>query len=315
MANNVLPFTSAAGIPAFLAEAADTNNDLVAHASVSMAVMSIKGKVFTLVQGGDRKVVPNPKDPESPATFIDVALVKVSPDTSKTYYSHGYTPDADDNKPTCFSVDGKAPDATAEEPQCKTCAACKWNAFGTARGENGQLGRGKACSDFIRVAIADPTSLDTPIMLRVPAASIRNLGEYGRQLERHHVPYQGVLTRISFDVEQATPRLLFRAVGYFDEPSYRQIVETAKGEAVDVIINGFEAPTEAPAKVIPVTPVKPVAKKPDTSEEAKTAAAEELIEKVVEAPKPKAEAPKKEAPAVIESADDLGAMLSNLGFD
>ena len=172
---DIIPFENNA-VPAFLQNTAATNDDLDAHAVSSFSVMSIKGKVFTLVKDGERRRVPNPKDPSSPATNINVIVLRVSPFTSKAYYSTGFSENAEDQKPACFSYDGIRPDPSVEHPQCATCAACKWNAFGTARGDNGGLGRGKACADSIRMAIADPTNIDEPIFLRLPPLSMRSLG-------------------------------------------------------------------------------------------------------------------------------------------
>lgn len=253
--NNVVPFESAS-VPAFLQGGDQANNDLLAHASSSFPIMSIKGKVFTVIRGQERAIVPNPRDPNAPACSINVVIAKVSPNTSKTFYMTAYK-EGEDIKPTCFSNDGKHPDPSSEQIQCKSCAACPHNVFGTARSQDGKPGKGKACSDFVRMAICDVTNVQEPMLLRVPPASIKAVGEYGRMLSRRKVPYQAVLTEISFVPTEATPRLQFRPLGYLDEPTYREVLEVSKSEVVSTMLNGFEgsqaAQAEQAASPIPAT--------------------------------------------------------------
>lgn len=316
---NIIPF-GGDNVPAYLQNTQADNSDLLAYAGASFPVMSIKGKVFTLVRGDERQVVPNPKDPESPATSITVAVIKVSPNKSKTYYASGFTEGAEDNKPTCFSNDGIKPDSSVANPQCKTCAACKWNAFGTARGDNGQMGRGKACSDFIRMAIADMTNIDEPILLRVPPASIKAVGEYGKFCAHRGVPYNALATRIGFDMQQATPRLTFKAMGFLDQDTYMKVKEAAGSEVVSSMIYGMQhdsaAEHTAEPEGIPQTVVKPEASmpkaKPATPAPAPEPvpastpaqqAADDIIARAMGTPK------------VVSKEEDLGAVLDDLGFE
>ena len=341
----LVPFESAA-VPAFLADASDSNKDLLAHASASFPVLSIKGKVFTMIRGDDKKILPNPRDPNAPAYAITVGLIKVSPNNSKTYYLTQFK-EGEDAKPACFSNDGKKPDPSSEHPQCKTCAACKWNAFGTARGLDGKLGKGKACSDFVRIALCDLSNIHEPIMLRVPPASIKAIGEYGRMLASRKVPYQAVATEISFVQSEATPRLQFKPIGYLPEAVYREILEESKSETVNTIINGFSAPAadeEAPVEdpipnktvePTPMTqPVEETAAKPEPKAEPVKKAApakkaevntepttkEETAESIIAqamgnyAEKKAAKKAPKEA-EIVEEDDELAARLTDLGFD
>ena len=311
---NIIPFESSSAVPAYLQAHKADNSDLLAHAGASFPVMSIKGKVFTLVRGDERQIVPNPKDPDSPATKITVAIIKVSPHKSKTYYANGFSEGSEDNKPTCFSTDGIKPDSSIQNPQCKTCAACKWNAFGTARGENGQMGKGKACSDFIRVAIADLTNVEEPILLRVPPASIKAIGDYGKVLARRNASYQGVATTIGFDMAQATPRLTFTAAGYLDEATFNVVLEQAKSEVVERMMDGLPnesaaTPTkEEPADDIPNTVVassvsKPAPKAAPVKEQTPAEkTADDIIAKAMGAPK-------------VVNDQSLDEALEGLGFD
>lgn len=302
--SNLVPFEQA-GIPAFVSEAYQPNSDMLAHAPKTFPILSIKGKVFTYVQGDTKRVVPNPRDPESPATFVDVHLVKVSPHKSKSYYANAFSENAEDMKPTCFSNNGETPDPSVQNPVCKSCKTCPYNQFGTARDASGNLGKGKACSDFVRVAISANNVVDEPMLLRVPPASIKNLGEYGTLLERRKVPYQAVLTRIQFDVNEATPRLLFKPLGFVDEATFLQVEQVAKSEIVDIMINGAVtgATTSGSFSNAPTLEeqrqINAKAKEMNPPASVREQAADEIINKTVE--------------AVVESDDDLDSILNSLG--
>lgn len=329
---DIIPFAAGAAVPAFLSQAKTEDNDLTSHASQGFPSISIKGKVFTIVSGGERKVIPNAADPRSPATHIDVIILKCSPDKSKTYYAGGYKDGAsgEDAKPTCFSNDGKTPDASVQHPQCKNCAACKWNVFGTNRGADGAMGKGKACADFVRIVISTPDDLDTKYLLRVPPASIKALGELGKVLSARHVPYQGVITEIAFDIAEATPRLVFTPRGFVsDKATFDKAIELSKSDEVHRMIYGREtqeAPAEAPAEAPVAAPAPRVAAaeavvqqfeqkatQPVAEPAPKPDPAEALIAQVMgtQAPAPKP-APE---PTVVADDQSLNDALSGIGFD
>jgi hypothetical protein len=90
---NLIPFESAS-LPAYLSgtDIAALNADLLSHAGGGFPVISIKGKVFAITRDGERNVLPNPKDPDSPATSIDVVMIKANKGTSKVFYMKGYDP-------------------------------------------------------------------------------------------------------------------------------------------------------------------------------------------------------------------------------
>jgi len=247
--SNIIPFDGGT-LPAYLKSpnAAALNADLMAHASSGFPSISIKGKVFAIVRDGERKILPNPKDPDSPATSIDVVMIKVNKGTSKVFYIKGYT-EGEDAKPDCFSSEGVVPDASSLKPQATNCATCKQNQWGSRISEQGK--KGKACSDSIRMAVAAPDALNDPMLLRVPAATIRAVGEYGSMLAKRGVPYNAVVTKISFDQDVATPKLLFKAIGFLGEDAVNEANSMISSDIVQNIIGvgGFsesEVAAEAP---------------------------------------------------------------------
>ncbi len=304
--SNIIPFESNT-LPAHLRNinVAQVNADLMAHAGGGFPVMSIKGKTWAIVRDGERKILTNPKDPDSPATSIDVVLIKANRGTSKVYYPNGYVEGSSD-KPECFSNDGVAPDPKVENPQAAKCQTCKHNAWGSKISENGT--KIKACSDSVRLAIAPVDQLDDPYLLRVPAASIRALGDYGRLLASKSVGYQAVVTKIAFDPESPSPKLTFKPVGFIDAPAYTKVLEMVDSEVVQNIIGsaaeGLDEDADAPKTKPAAAPAAPAASKDKvvTKEEVATA-----IQQAVE--------PEAPAPDVTPTKVEVSLSLDDLNFD
>jgi hypothetical protein len=244
--SQLIPFES--GLPAHLkkAAAAGINSDIVAHASGGFPVISIKGKQFAVVREGNRKVLTKTVDGEDiPARSIDVVIVRANKAKSKVFYANGYDPSAESKKPDCFSNDGVRPDASAENAQSKVCGTCPQNVWGAK-------GKGKACQDSVRIAVAPASQINDPMLLRVPPASIRALGEFGTACEKRSVPYNSVVTRVSFDNDAESPKLTFKPVGFLDEAAYAQAKEVAESDLVGNIlgtVSAHEAAADEPTDV------------------------------------------------------------------
>ena len=318
--SHVIPFETTS-LPAFLQETFGITNDLIVSGGGGYPTVSIKGKVFTLKRGDEKTLITNADD--EPARSLEVVILKAGPagdKLAKVYYKSGYT-EGSDAKPLCYSNDGIAPSINATEPQCKTCAACPQNVWGSHVSEDGK--KGKACSDSKRLAIAPAGQINDPMLLRVPAASLKALTAFGQQLAKRGVPYQAVVAKIGFDYSVAHPALTFKPVGFVDEGTLGEIKEAMGSDLVKRICGEIEdlyVPDDADgekfenAKVDPkkAETKKPVVKKPVVEEE--------------DDPKPKVKvqvesddepAPKKTAveTKVQEVEDDLDAALDDLGFD
>ena len=313
---NIIPFDGGSkNLPSYLKSfnVAELNADLTAHAGSGFPVISIKGKVFAIVRDGERTVLPNPKDPESPATAIDVVMLKANKGTSKVFYLKGYDPkDSEGAKPDCYSSDGVAPAADAQTPQAKKCATCPHNQWGSKVTDKGAT-KGKACSDTVRMAVAAAGQLNDPMLLRVPPASIKSLGEYGQMLAKRGVGYNMVVTKISFDQEAESPKLTFKPVGLLDDAAFAEVREMTQSDLVANILGASPAAlpieTAAPeeAEVVEKPAAKPAAK-------TKTVTEDEVTEAVAAAEKPaaKPKAAPKPAPVV---ADDVELDLDGISFD
>lgn len=313
---NIIPFDSGSNLPSFLkkVDVAALNADLTAHAGGGFPVISIKGKVFAVVRDGEREIQMNPKDPDSAATSLNVVLLKANKGTSKVFYIKGYDKDSSEGqKPDCYSNDGVEPAADAQNKQAKKCATCPHNQWGSRISEKGAT-KGKACADAVRMAVAPAGQINDAMLLRVPPASIKALGEYGQMLAKRGVGYNMVVTKVGFDLQAESPKLTFSAVGLLDDEGFAEVQEIAASDVVANILGSSvvaaiaadapaveEAEEEAPAPV-----VKPKAK-PVVEE----AAEEEEAPKPVA--KPKAAAKPAPKPAPVE--DDMDLDLDGISFD
>lgn len=313
---NIIPFDSGSNLPSFLkkVDVAALNSDLTAHAGGGFPVISIKGKVFAVVRDGEREIQMNPKDPDSAATSLNVVLLKANKGTSKVFYIKGYDKDSSEGqKPDCYSNDGVEPAADAQNKQAKKCATCPHNQWGSRISEKGAT-KGKACADAVRMAVAPAGQINDAMLLRVPPASIKALGEYGQMLAKRGVGYNMVVTKVGFDLQAESPKLTFSAVGLLDDEGFAEVQEIAASDVVSNILGASvvagiaadapaveEAEEEAPAPV-----VKPKAKP----------VVEEVAEEE-EAPKPvaKPKAAAKPAPKPAPVEDDMDLDLDGISFD
>ena len=294
--SNVIPFESS-NVPAHLVkpdDAAQYNSSLI-QATGGFPVLSIKGKTFTIVSNGNRQIITKPEDDDEPATSLEVIIVAANPHRSKVYYAKAYE-DGVAESPDCYSNNGVGPEADAANPQCGTCAACPHNTWGS-----GKEGRGKACSDSHRLAVAPAGQVNEPLLLRVPPASLRPLSDYATMLSKRGVAFDAVVTRIGFEAGESSPKLKFKPVSFLDEDTYAEVQKVAEDKMTkDIIgVSSDGAPSRIEGKQEAPAP-KAKAKPAPVEEEAPAPKAE-----------PKAAKPKAEpAPVVEEDDDDLDALLA-----
>ena len=307
--SNIIPFESG-NVPAYLKQlnASDLNQDLTNHAGTGFPVLSIKGKTWAVVRDGERTVLTKDLDGEQiPVPSIDVVIVKANKQNSKVFYLKGYQDGAENQKPDCFSNDGTKPDASVAEPQAKSCATCPHNQWGSKIGDNG--GKGKSCSDSVRLAVSQPDLINDPYLLRVPPATIKALGEYGKALAKRGVPYTAVVTKIGFDMDSPTPKLTFKATGFLSDSAYAEVQAMSQGDVVAAILgSGVVAEAADPTTAALDNQTPPAAAQAPAP---KPAAPAKKAESAAEA-KPAAPA-KKAEPAADMAVPDLN--LDDLNFD
>lgn len=283
---NIIPFDSAK-VPAVITTMfGDTAGDLVGNASSDrFPVVSIKGKVFHIQRGDERVLVTRPGEDE-PATSIEVVIVRANPNRSKVFYATGYQ-EGSTEKPTCYSNNGVTPEADAQEKQSTKCATCQHNQWGSRVSGDGF--KGKACGDSRRLAIATVDTPKDPMLVRVPAGSMKSLEEYGKILAARGVPPQAVVTKISFDHSVAHPSLVFKPVGLIGDP--QQLAEIKEMVESDIVASIVGLPKTSAA----LTEAKKAAETADAVERVvATAANTKKVDTPVAAPAAK---PAKPAPA------------------
>jgi hypothetical protein len=260
--SSIVPFESA-NLPAFLRNrTAPIVNELSANVGGGFPVLSIKGKVFTLMKGKEREVLLNPEDGDEVAASISVVLLKANAGLSKIWYANGYVEGSVD-APDCFSHDGIVPDPSAEHTQSTKCQGCPKAVWGSKISDAGK--KLKACSDSRRVAIANLDDIENPILLRIPAATLAPLAAYGDILAGRNAPYNSVVTKIGFDRDSASPKLTFKPLGWLTDAQWAQVEAVVESDAVAKILGvAGEAPVlhedDLPEGAPPKAAVKPAAK-------------------------------------------------------
>jgi hypothetical protein len=288
----LIPFKDDMKLPAYLRGKEVDNTGLTSNVSAGFPYLSLKGKVWTLIRDGEKTILTRPNDPDEPTTSVEVVILGVNPHLSKSYYGKQYVEGSQD-KPICYSNDGKTPAADSTDRQSKTCAACPHNVWGS-----GQNAKGRACPDFRRLAVAPAGNLDDPMLLRVPAASLKPMAEYAGLLTKRGLPYRAVVTRLRFDPAESTPKLVPTVRAILDEEAFEHAIEVSQGDLVkQIIAEGVALPDDdsdgGPAQEAPAKPARTRAKPapvPDDDED--------------EAPAKPARAKAKPAPAVEDEDED-----------
>ena len=260
--------------------APELNNDLTANVGASFPILSIKGSKWAVRYSGDTEPMLNADGDSVPA--IQVVILQSNPNVTKTYYKGKYE-EGDDSQPDCASCDGKTPDRGVENPVAKNCEGCPMNAWGSRITESGK--DGKACQDSRRVAVLSAGDLKSdvfdgaPLLLRVPATSLKELSAYSRQLSAQGLSYKAVVTKVSFDPEAAYPKLMFKAVRALGEDELQDVVLHIQNNTHLPLFEGVDITGDSPEPAEKPAPKKAAAEKPTPK---KAAPEPEIAEEVAE---------------------------------
>ena len=208
--------------------------------SAGFAVISLRGKLWRVKHAGEETVIPD--DRGMPASYIDVIIVGISPAVSKNWFAGGFVDNAESKAPDCYSLDGVKPEPASERRQADTCLACPHNVFGTALGQDGKAGKGKACKDTRRIAVVPMDDVENddnggPMMLRVPVTSLRNLAQYTAELERFGAEPYMVHTRLSFDPQVTHQEIQFNALGFVPDVEVDQVMAQVNNPLINRMFN------------------------------------------------------------------------------
>ena len=307
----IVPFSSK-NMPAFVQQAEGNLADV--SVGIGFPVVSVKGKVFTLKDGEDSKLITKPGSDE-PAASLEVVILDVGPSAdlkynSRIFYMKNYE-EGSNAKPDCYSNDGVEPAADAQNKQAAKCALCDHNVKGS-----GSTGVGKACRSSKRLAIATPDRLDYPMLLRVPGDSLMAFADYAKWMKQAGIKDTAhVVTKIGFDYKVAHPALTFKGLGWAQEDP----TEAKANDTVAYITGKKAMPQVAKLDEEPFETEAPKFVKDDKPKTTKPAKpAPKVEDDLPEEPKVKTEVKVEKAkpePAVVEADDDLDAALDDLDFD
>jgi hypothetical protein len=258
-AANVVPFAGGK-VPAILQNAAADADDLSAGVTGGFAVVSFRGSKWRVKYQGEEHPVLNADG--DPIPSLEVVILKANPHITKTYYKQGYSEGAAE-QPDCMSMDGLRPDVGVALKQADTCAKCPQNVFGSRITPSGK--KAKACQDNRRLAVVPANdianeTLGGPMLLRVPAASLADLSMMGKNLKARGFPYNSVIVKVSFDMDTAYPKLMFKPVRPLTDDEGTQVLplltdpklERILAEAVEVTSRDTEQGTQDAPKADPL---------------------------------------------------------------
>jgi hypothetical protein len=306
--SNMIPLDGSAKLPSYLLKNKDNPAFKAVNADIftggpQFPFLSIKGKTWTVVKNGEKKLLTTVVEGEEvPKASIKVVAIRANPN-SRTYYSGAYDPESSEGtRPTCYTHDGVAPAADAVEPQSKKCAICPHAAKGSKVSADGKESafKGSACSRNTRLAVLDPDMPDVRMLLRLPPASRWEFGEQVKQLDNRGIPYNAAVMHVKFDPAEASPKLLFKTVGLVDDKLYETITALYDGDEIKDIVglSPIERPESAPTLALKHEELDAVI------------TAQVTVQKAQEATKAPAKPKAKEKPQEVENLDN--SLLSDL---
>lgn len=241
--------------------------------------ISIEGRVFRKIVGGKEQSV-------NTDNSMNVVIVKMAHEASRTYYGGKVYKKGVKVSPVCWSNNSKTPDPEVSQPCAATCAECPNSVKGS-----GQGGQGTACRLSWRLAVVLPSDPDGDVyQLVLPATSAFGKEENGRwpfrpyiqMLANNNVSAGRVVTKMQFDINYPVPRLLFSPVAAVPDDVYeivrRQSTSKSAENAIKLTVyksdsQGEEA--EAPAQPSGVEVVEEPVKR-ETVRQASAATAEDV---------------------------------------
>ena len=246
----IVPFNFAAPAIAAPRRVSKINQDVMIGGA-GFPVISIKGKVFTLVKDNERKVLTRKitdddgNVEEMPISSLNLVVARANV-KSRVFYAGAYVEgDSDGAKPTCFSHDGVAPDPGADKPQAKNCQLCPHAVWGSKPAQPGAEAKGTACGVNTRLAVVDPKHPGTAFLLRVPAGSRMNFNDAVKLADVHGKDYNQVVMKISFDNEAPSPKLKFHPVGFPSDEVQVKLDALFEDQVVRDIVGSVGAPRVA----------------------------------------------------------------------
>ena len=282
------------------------------------SVISAVGKTFVLKHAGERHVLVNPptgdRDRDGyPVQYFDFILLRSPPRASNFFYKNGFV-EGSTSAPDCTSTDGVAPDDNVLKKENNLCQTCKRFVWQQVLPKTGRPGR--ECQQRLRLAVLPDANLLSatlgspilePVLFNVPAASMRSLLDFDKQMNSRHggnAPYYAYITRAKFKPDVSWPQFQYQLIDFLDDDMARHVMELREdpqafriiGQTPDglPLMRSLNAP---PAFVPPALT--------DSSQDAPAPEPEEIILPPKPAPKMTKAAPT----PVVDAAPDIDAIV------
>jgi hypothetical protein len=194
-----------------------------------------KNGIFRLVVGGEEmgKVKGD----------LNVVIVNAAPKVGRIFYAKSWSPDAEPTSPDCFSNDGKAPDAKAENPQSANCDDCPNNIKGSGQGNS------KACRYSRRIAVLLEQDFGTNLegevyQLNLASKSLFGDGGDGTYTFENYTKYLSsngksidfMVSQVSFNENNDNQSVLFSPTRYINRPEYEVVQKVANTEKTKSLV-------------------------------------------------------------------------------
>jgi len=236
-----------------------------------------KNGIFRKVVGGEE--MGKVKGP------INVIVINASAHVGRIFYANQWTPDAEPTAPDCFSNDGRAPDAGANNPQNDRCDNCPKNIKGSGQGQS------KACRYSRRLAVMLEEDFGTTLEGSVYQINLASKSLFGESLSDKVHPFENytkylanngknidhLVTTILFNEDNDNQSVLFTANRFINRTEFDALNKVASNPEVQrlVTMTPYQADaagrTAAP-KQLPAAaeePVKRETRKPEAPAEKK----------------------------------------------
>jgi hypothetical protein len=255
--------------------------------------ISIEGGAFREFVGGKEVRV-------SEERSMKIILINAAP-VSRMFFEGTYVKGSK-TKPTCWSSDTQTPDKAVpeEQRQAKFCKDCKQHIKGSGQGDT------RACRFQQRIAVALDGELrkEAVYQITLPSTSVFGDAEgkkmplqaYGRHLKAYNTPAISIVTEMRFDIDSATPKLVFSPVRALEEDELAIAVKLQNHpdtiKAITMNVSQMDGVIPAPKAAVPAPTPKVEAKAVPKAEKV---AAEEVAEPI--------KVTKKSAPAVEDKSE------------
>lgn len=159
---------------------------------------------------------------------LNVLIANASPSVGRIFYAKQWSPDAEPTAPDCFSNDGRAPDAGANNPQSDRCDTCPQNIKGSGQGQS------KACRYSRRLAVLLEEDFGTSLEGAVyqmnlaskslfgdsPSDKVHPFENYAKYLANNGKNIDHLVTTIVFNEDNDNQSVLFTANRYINRKEF-----------------------------------------------------------------------------------------------